>query len=135
MPSQNEVSAILNLRAQYDMYHRAWYSEGTEFTILSDDYIQLGPPVGNRTIYLRKIDRLERLAELITPKVQTVGMVASYERYEGLTALFGARGVQRFTQVGAMTNFEIPWDGCYLPQHIVRWSSRFKHNNTEKYLS
>ncbi|HEA66432.1 MAG TPA: hypothetical protein ENI07_06390 [Desulfobacterales bacterium] len=124
VPTQKEVSAILNLRAQYDMFHKAWYSDGIEFTILSDDEIKLGPPIGNRTLFIRKVDRLERVADLITPNVQSVGLIAEKERYEILTMLFAEKGVQRFTELGAMTQFELPWDGYMLNHHLVRWVSR-----------
>ncbi len=123
-PAEKEVSALLNLRAQYDMFHDAWYSSGTEFTILSDDRIQLGPPIGNRTIYLRMISDPSQLSELITPNVQSVGIEADGNEYERITTLLGKLGVQRFTVPGTMTHFESPWDGFFLPQHLVRWTSR-----------
>lgn len=123
-PSQREVAAILNLRAKYDAFHKAWYSTGTEFSILSDDQVQLGPAIGNRTIYLRKAQPLERILDLITPKVQSVGIAAGKSEYDRITSAFAACGVQRFAPLGAMTHFESPWDG-YFPIHaLVRWASR-----------
>jgi hypothetical protein len=124
VPSREETAAILNLRAQYDMRHRAWCSSGTEFTILADNLFQLGPAIGNRTVYLRKIVPLERVAELVTPKVQSIGIVAKGEEFERLTAVLGAAGVQRFSRLGTMTHFESPWDGFFIPQSLVRWASR-----------
>ncbi len=124
VPSEKEVAAILNLRAQYDMFHKAWYSKGTEFTILSDDKFQLGPPIGNRTIFLRKTPDLAKVADLIDSKVQSVGIALSPDQYDHLTHLFGSRGVHRFIPVGNMTHFEMPWDGFFLPQSLVRWTSR-----------
>jgi hypothetical protein len=124
VPTEKEVSMLLKMRAQYDMFYRAWYSEGTEFTILCDELFQLGPAIGNRTIYLRKIDNLEKVADLITPKVQSVGIIADDQQTEKLASLYGQRGVQRFAKLGAMTHFEIPWDGHFFPQYMVRWTSR-----------
>lgn len=124
VPSEKEIASLLNLRARYDMFYRAWYSEGTEFTILVDDLFQLGPPIGNRTIYLRMVDKLEKVSELITPNVQSVGILSEAEQYENITSKFSVKGVQRFTQIGAMTHFEVPWDGYFLPQYLVRWTSR-----------
>jgi hypothetical protein len=126
VPSQKEVSAILNLRAQYDMFHEAWYSDGVEFTLLFDQEFQLGPPIGNRTLYIRQTDSLERIAELITPNVQSVGILAEPEKFEKLTTLYAEMGIQRFTSIGAMTQFESPWDGYHIGHHLVRWSSRPK---------
>ena len=124
VPTQKEISAILNLRAQYDMFHKAWYSDGIEFTILSDNEMKLGPPIGNRTLFVRKIDRLERIADLFTPTVQSVGIIAKKERFETLTMLFAEKGIHRFTELGTMTQFELPWDGYMLNHHLVRWVSR-----------
>lgn len=106
------------------MFHRAWYSDGIEFSILSDDKVKLGPPIGNRTIFLRKVKDLSEIAELITPKVQTIGILTDADQYEQLTNLFGAMGTQRFTKLGMMTYFESPWDGYNMPQNFVRWASR-----------
>lgn len=124
VPSQKEVSAILNLRTQYDMFHQAWYSDGVEFTLLSDQEFQLGPPIGNRTLYIRQTDNLERIAELITSNVQSVGILAEPDKFEKLTALYAEMGIQRFTNIGAMTQFESPWDGYHIGHHLVRWASR-----------
>lgn len=123
-PSQKEVSAILNLRAQYDMFHNAWYSSGTEFTILSDDHLQLGPAIGNRTVYLRKLPEIEMLKDIIPENAQTVGIAADPDEFDHLTDLLGTCGLHRFTRIGAMTHFESPWDGYLIPQHLVRWVSR-----------
>jgi len=124
IPSQEEISAVLNLRAQYDMFHQAWYSDGTEYTIFSDDLFQLGPPIGNRTLFIRTIDNLERVAGLITPQVQSVGILAEIEKFKRLTDLFAEKGAQRFMNIGTMTSFELPWDGYMISHYLVRWASR-----------
>jgi hypothetical protein len=123
-PSQKEVQAILNLRAQYDMFHEAWYSEGTEFSIFWDDKVQIGPPIGNRTIFVRSLPSVEELVTILPSNVQSVGMAAEGDEYERLTNHLGAAGVHRFTPLGAMTHFEIPWDGVAMPQQLVRWTTR-----------
>jgi len=124
VPSGQSVSAIMNLRAQYDILHKAWYSEGVQYTILSDDKMQLGPAIGNRTVYLRKVGALEAIAALITPKVQSVGLSVPEPRMDSVTTALGAAGVQRFTPLGAMTHFDSPWDGFFAAQLLVRWASR-----------
>lgn len=123
-PSQNEVQVILNLRAQYDMFYEAWYFQGTEFSILSDDKTQLGPPVGNRTIYVRKLPAMDELAFVLPVNIQSVGLACDADEFEFLTLRLGLAGVHRFTPMGAMTSFEIPWDGFMVPQYLVRWTTR-----------
>ncbi|MFC1799096.1 acyl-CoA reductase [Thermodesulfobacteriota bacterium] len=129
-PSEKEVSAILNLRARYDMMHEAYYSEGTEFTILVDDLFQLGPAIGNRTIYLRPVGNIDQLVDLVTPNVQTVGIAAEKTVCDHITNVLGACGVHRFTNIGTMTHFDLPWDGYLLPQNLVRWTSRPAKSNS-----
>jgi hypothetical protein len=123
-PSPREVCAILELRARYDMFHKAWYSEGTEFSILLDDRFQLGPAIGNRTLFLRAVESLDRVGELVTPQVQSVGILATTEQYERITSLLGGLGVERFVPIGTMTHYESPWNGTFLVQNMVRWVSR-----------
>lgn len=123
-PSASERNAVMNLRAEYDMFHRAWYSKGIEYSILSDDKCQIGPAIGNRTVFLRKVSDLSDLAGLISSKIQTVGLAVAPEKVDQVTTLLGRLGVQRFTRVGTMTNFEVPWDGYLIPQLLVRWTSR-----------
>ncbi|MBW2135892.1 MAG: hypothetical protein JRG72_11835, partial [Deltaproteobacteria bacterium] len=122
-PTPQETAAILNLRARYDMFHEAWYSSGTEFTILADDFWQLGPPIGNRTVYLRLFSDIDRLPEIMTPHVQTVGLAVSPKDFSRIITILGAAGVHRFATPGTMTQFDSPWDGYFLPHHLVRWTS------------
>jgi hypothetical protein len=123
-PTPMETAAILNLRARYDMFHEAWYSQGTEFTILADDLWQLGPPIGNRTVYVRTFTDIDRLVEIITPQVQSVGLAVNQLDFARITAILGACGVHRFAHPGSMTQFDSSWDGYFLPHHLVRWTSR-----------
>ena len=46
------------------------------FTVLTDDEFRLAPPIGNRSVYLRKVTPLNRVVELITPHVQSMGVEA-----------------------------------------------------------
>ena len=106
------------------MFHKATYSKGTEYSIFSDNESKLGPPIGNRTIYVRKLPDLETLSTIIPPNIQSVGIAADDDEMEYFTTLLGSCGVHRITALGSMTHFELPWDGIFIPQHLVRWTSR-----------
>jgi hypothetical protein len=123
-PAPRESAAILNLRGQYAMFHKEWHSQGLEFSILSDREPKLGPPIGNRTIYVRKIPADDALVAAIPPNIQTVGIAAEGDEFERLTERLGRAGVLRFAPLGAMTHFELPWDGYMVAQHLVRWTTR-----------
>ncbi|MDC7218210.1 MAG: acyl-CoA reductase [Spirochaetales bacterium] len=122
-PSEKEVMAILNLRAQYDMFHDAFYSEGSEFSIFTDDKEQLGPSIGNRTLFVRQLPAVEKLTRMIPENIQSVGMMASGDELQTLSEALGQAGVHRIVPLGAMTHFEVPWDGLLIPQYMVRWTT------------
>lgn len=123
-PDPREVAAILNLRSQYDMFYDAWYPSGTRYTVLMDDKEQLGPAIGGRTVFVRCLPDVQRIAELLPENIQSVGLAVEGEARERLTNLLGARGVHRFPAVGGMTAFDLPWDGHLVLQSLVRWTSR-----------
>ncbi|MCQ2086410.1 MAG: acyl-CoA reductase [archaeon] len=35
------------------------------------------------------------------------------------------KGVSRLPQIGRMLNFEMPWDGLFLIERLVRWNTLF----------
>jgi hypothetical protein len=123
-PSTKEASVIIQLRTRYDMLHSAWYSNGIDFTIVSDDKEQLGPAIGNRFVYVRKMPTIEKLCSILPQNIQSVGLLANGEFLKCVTTELGAFGVHRFPRIGGLTHFDIPWDGIMIPQYLVRWSSR-----------
>lgn len=124
VPTPRESAAILNLRSQYAMFHKTWHPSGLEYTILADRGERIGPPIGNRTLYVRKLPPDKALVAAIPENVQTVGLAADGEESDRLTNLLGAAGVHRITAPGGMTQFELPWDGIPVPQCLVRWTLR-----------
>lgn len=123
-PSPQESQAILNLRSQYAMFHRAWHPIGLDYSVLADDRADTGPAIGNRTIFVRRLPALEVLAAALPENVQSVGLAADSDEREAITDVLGRAGVLRFPMLGAMTHFELPWDGLAIPQHMVRWVTR-----------
>lgn len=119
-----ERAAILNARAEYDMFWRAWSSPGLEHTLLHDELFQLGPPIGGRTVFLRAVDDLARLVELMTPQVQSIGLEVAEDRREALCEALGGAGAQRFAKPGTLAHFDAPWDGVQVLHGLVRWAAR-----------
>ena len=77
------------------------------------------------TQQLKKIKNLPLLTFfIIPPNIQSVGIAADDDEMEYFTTLLGSCGVHRITALGSMTHFELPWDGIFIPQHLVRWTSR-----------
>jgi len=126
--SSDGVMAVLNLRTQYHMMNTCWSSDDMSYSIFLDDKAEIGPAIGNRSIFIRPLPDLEVLKTKITSSIQTVGVMASSEEFEEITRSLAKTGVERFTPLGAMTDFESPWDGFLMPQMFVRSISRARPN-------
>jgi len=124
LPSTEERSAILNLRAQYDMFHESYSPESLEFTLLSDNEIKLGPAIGGRTVFLRRLQNFSELYPLLSEKTQSVGILMNNDRYDETSKALAKAGIQRICRLGSMTQFDIPWDGYLILDRMLRWTSR-----------
>jgi hypothetical protein len=129
-PEPAELNALLQLRALYDMHEEALYPAGSAFTLLLDNKAQLGPAIGGRCLYLRPLPALERFPDILPRNIQSLGLCVADEELDSFTEALGQCGVLRFPAIGSMTLFEMPWDGAFLPERLVRWVSRAQKQNT-----
>lgn len=120
---EGEVGSLLALRAEYDMCGEGFYSKGIGWSILFSEQQQgLAEPLGYRTLFVRTVDDVMESLESCTRHVQSVGMALSPTRYEECAYRFMERGVDRCPRIGQMGQFELPWDGLYVLDRLVRWS-------------
>lgn len=117
---------VLNARGLYwlDPEKDIICSEELDWTILIDDELRLEEPVGSRTIFIKVIDSVNEVIPLITHKIQTVGVALQdrgkqFEFCEKATR----QGVARCVAIGAMNNYDTPWDGILFINRLVRWTS------------
>jgi hypothetical protein len=124
--STEEACRILHLRARYDFYGQAFYSEGTEWTVLySDDERGLADPCYSRVVFVRPIeDALEAAGFLDHPR-QSVGVALSPPRRLQFAERATFLGVERCPEVGAMSVYGSPWDGTFLVDRLVRWVTTY----------
>lgn len=59
----------------------------------------------------------------IDENIQTIGIAAPEERARAYAEQATRRGVMRLPQIGRMLNFEMPWDGVFLMDRLVRWNT------------
>lgn len=118
---------ILNVRAEWALDdQRDVIASGPEanWTICMDSAVSMKEAVQSRTVFLSEIDSWERILPLITPKIQTVGMVfGDATDAEAFANQVTQRGVARCVPPGLMNGFESPWDGKLLISELVRWVS------------
>ena len=117
---------IINIRGEYalsvdKMLH---CSKGFEYTILIGSEFKLEEPIGGRTVFLKEIDDIFEVKQLITPRVQTVGIaLKNQERAINLANEITKAGVDRVVKVGYMSLYDSPWDGSLVISDMVRWCS------------
>jgi hypothetical protein len=96
---------------------------GLEWSVLYRDELERPPPVYGRTVFVRPVDDLGQVAPLVDRDTQVVGLALPGRRRIEVAEKFALAGVDRVTDVGAMAEFTVPWDGVFLPDRLVRWIS------------
>lgn len=99
-------------------------SKGLNYTILINNKIVLEKPIGGRCLFVKEINSMFEVKDLITRRVQTIGIACkdknkTLEFADSVTAL----GVDRVVDVGLMNIHDYPWDGCFMINELVRWCS------------
>lgn len=118
-----EAFQILSWRAEYDMRGQAWYSDGVRWSVFySDEDRGLATPCYGRTLFVRPVDDVFEVAAHCSINTQTAGLALGERRLKLAEALT-ARGVERCPEVGQMSLYEVPWDGMYPMDCMVRWVS------------
>jgi hypothetical protein len=96
---------------------------GLEWTVLYRDETTRPAPVYGRTAFVRPVDDLADVGPLLDRDTQAVGLALPGRRRAIIAEQLARAGVDRITDVGAMAEFAVPWDGVFLPDRLVRWVS------------
>ena len=59
----------------------------------------------------------------IDENTQTIGIAAPIEKALEFATEATRRGVMRLPLIGRMLNFEMPWDGIFLFDRLVKWNT------------
>ncbi|MCY6960600.1 acyl-CoA reductase [Clostridium brassicae] len=123
---QYVAAKIINKRGEYGLsLEKSLYcSKGLDYTILIDNEMKLEEPVHGRTIFLKEVSSVFDVINLITPRIQCVGIAfknvnKTLEFSDKVTRM----GVDRVTKVGYMNLYDFPWDGSLVLNELVRWCS------------
>ncbi|AGK98754.1 acyl-CoA reductase [Clostridium pasteurianum] len=97
-------------------------SKGLEYTILINDDIKLEEPVGGNCIFVKQIDSIFDIDDLITHRIQTIGYAIEDKskvlKFADIVTIYG---VGRVVNIGSMNIYDSPWDGCFMINELVRW--------------
>lgn len=121
--SPEQVSAVHSVRGVYDFKGKVWGSDTMSWTILYSEENELCKPVYSRTLMVHPVEHINDALQHIREYVQTIGIAAQMEKAVAFAEEATAAGVARCPQIGRMLNFEMPWDGIFLVDRLVKWNT------------
>lgn len=99
-------------------------SGGLEYTILIDDEVKLEEPVGEDAFFVKQVNSIFDVKDLITRRIQTIGYaIDDKDKLFKFAGMATSAGVNRVVGFGAMNNYDSPWDGCFMINELVLWCS------------
>lgn len=125
--SPEQISAVHSIRGVYDFKGKVWGSSTMSWSILLSDEkdCELCKPVYSRTLMVHEVDNINQSLDIIEDYIQTIGIEAPVDRAIDFANKATAKGVSRLPKIGRMLNFEMPWDGVFLIDRLVKWNTLF----------
>jgi len=121
--SPEQISAIHSSRGEYDFKGKVWGSDTTSWTVLYSDDNELCKPVYSRVLMVHPVEHINDALVHIQDYIQTIGIAAPEEKAIDFANRATMAGVSRCPLIGRMLNFEMPWDGIFLIDRLVRWNT------------
>ena len=121
--SVEQISAIHSIRGLYDFKGEVWACSDSTWTVLYSEVKDLTPPVYSRVIMVHPIDHIDETLDYVDDNIQTIGLAYSGSKALNFAEKAVEKGVMRCPEMGRMLNFESPWDGIFLRERMVRWST------------
>lgn len=123
--SPEQISAVHSIRGVYDFKGKVWGSNTMSWSVLLSDEskCELCKPVYSRVLMVHEVDHINTALEFIEDYIQTIGIEAPLEKAFEFADKATAKGVSRLPKIGRMLNFEMPWDGVFLIDRLVRWNT------------
>ena len=122
--SQGMASGIINARGMYllDENKDILKSDDLGWTILINNEINLEEPVQGKCIFIKEIDEVDKVLELITRKIQAMILcILNPDKRREFAKAATYRGVDRIVMPGKIHDFDLPWDGILTLNRLVRW--------------
>lgn len=124
--NQGAAARIINKRGEYllSLEKDIICGRGLQYTILINKEINLEEPVQHRTIFLKEIEDIFEVCELITPRIQTIGIASEdHKKIKDFANRVSLKGVDRIVKVGSMNLYDSPWDGMLFMSEIIKWTT------------
>jgi hypothetical protein len=121
--SAEQVSAIHSSRGVFDFKGQVWGSDTMSWAVLYSDMNELGQPVYSRVLMVHPVEHINDVLIHVHDYIQTIGIAAPLDKAIDFANKATAAGVARCPLIGRMLNFEMPWDGVFLIDRLVRWNT------------
>ena len=121
--SAEQVAQIHSIRGVYDFKGEVRGSEKMSWTLLLDELDEIDKPVYSRVLFIHKVNSIFDTLKHIDENVQTIGIAAPQEKALDYATQATRKGVMRLPLIGRMLNFEMPWDGVFLIDRLVKWNT------------
>lgn len=121
--SPEQISAIHSSRGVYDFKGKVWGSDTMSWTILYSEDNEFCQPVYSRVLMVHPVKDINDALVHVRDYIQTIGIAAPEHKAIDFANKATMAGVSRCPLIGRMLNFEMPWDGIFLPDRLVRWNT------------
>lgn len=123
--SPEQISAIHSSRGVYDFKGRVWGSDTMSWTVLYSEDNELCKPVYSRVLMVHPVEHINDALVHIQDYIQTIGIAAPENKAVDFANKATMAGVSRCPLIGRMLNFEMPWDGIFLMDRLIKWNTLF----------
>tara|TARA_Y100000590_G_scaffold469719_1_gene659323 strand:- start:533 stop:1843 length:1311 start_codon:yes stop_codon:yes gene_type:complete len=89
---------------------------------------RLNDPVYGRSIFVKEVNDITDIYDIIPPNIQSVGVCIHPDRLKQFIFDVSYKGAYRFPSIGHMSLYENPWDGILPISRMVNWIS-FERNS------
>jgi len=121
--SPEQISIIYSSKGEYDFKGKVWGSDKMSWTILYSEDNELCKPIYSRVLMVHPVDHINDALVHIHDYIQTIGIAAPKEKAIDFANKATMAGVSRCPLIGRMLNFEMPWDGIFLIDRLVKWNT------------
>jgi len=116
------TTKILEVRAKYAFSGRVISSDGTDWTVLyTESEKGIANPCYGRTIFVRRVDNIDDVLEYVSKDHQTVGLAVHQSLKNKFSEELTKRGILRCPDLGSMSLYEVPWDGIFPMERMIKW--------------
>lgn len=119
----NNTHLVKSKRSLFDFIGDVWQPDTLDWTVLYEDRIELDEPTYSRTITVRPVDDIMDITKYASNNIQTIGLSLFGEKRLKFANAVTSKGVERCPDIGLMTHFENPWDGQFVINKMIRWST------------